>query len=431
MRPSACTRRSTDPLVAPIIPAENWSSGETSSQQHGRPRCLPTLSGNLCGRFCLRLPHGIYASSTKRNAHLPIPFGMVARERHAGRYPAGPNLPNDFLGALGWADVKRKIPMRPEHEFRIGSITKMFTGLTGAQLEREGLLKTDSVITNYLAKSITDRIANGDRITVKHLLQHRSGIYDFDDNPRWILRYAVLDRRGGWPPTRHLKYVYNKPSRFPPGKRYEYSNSNFILLGLIIDQVTGHSHSIEIRKRFLDPLQLTNTYYELNEPARGERAHGYERLPCFSLDTYDWTPITGGSMGLVSTVSVLAAFVRDVGNRMRLKGSRALAFPAYAEVWDVVWQVADHKTTPLSVASAFFDDVGTSVFFGHAGAVPGYLCFAWRDPKRGITIVWFGSSTLGRDRNASGRFERILEQALFDLTLEQPHCERENSGHAK
>ena len=337
----------------------------------------------------------------------------------------------NFLGALGWADVKRKIPMRPEHEFRIGSITKMFTGLTVVQLEREGLLKTDSVITNYLPKSITDHIANSDRITVRHLLQHGSGIYDFLDNPRWILRYAVLDRRGDWPPSRHLKYVYNKPPRFPSGKRYEYSNSNFILLGLIIDQVTGHSHSIEIRKRFLDPLQLTNTYYELSEPARGERAHGYERLPCFSLDTYDWTPITGGSMGLVSTVSDLAVFVRDVGNRTRPKASRDSAFPAYGDDWGVVWQRAGHNTTPLSVASAFSDDDGRSVFFGHAGAVPGYLCFAWRDPKRGITIVWFGSSTLGRDRNASGRFERILEQALFDLTLEQPHGEREDSGHAK
>ena len=159
----------------------------------------------------------------------------------------------NFLGALGWADVKRKIPIRPEHEFRIGSITKMFTGLTVLQLERDGLLKTDSVITNYLPKSITDPIANSDRITVKHLLQHGSGIYDFLDNPRWILRYAVLDRRGDWPPSRHLKYVY----------------------------------------------------------------------------------------------------------------------------------------------------------------------------------VWFGSSTLGRDRSASGRFERILEQALFDLTLERPHGEREDSGHAK
>jgi len=332
----------------------------------------------------------------------------------------------NFLGAVGWADVKRKIPMRSDHGFRIGSITKMFMGLTVVQLERTGLLKTDSVITNYLPKSITDHIANSARITVRQLLQHRSGIYEFMDN-RWVLRYALLDRRGNWPPLRHLKYAYDKPAEFPAGKRYEYSNSNFILLGLIIDQVTGHSHSIEIRKRFLDPLQLTNTYYELNEPARGERAHGYERLPVFSLDTYGWTPITGGSMGLVSTVSDLAVFVRDVGNRMRPNGNPA----PYGDDWGVMWQRADHSTTHLSVASTILDHNESSVFFGHAGAVPGYLSFAWRDPKNDITIVWFGSSTLGRDSSASGRFERLLGQALFDLALEQTHGEREDSGHAK
>jgi len=103
----------------------------------------------------------------------------------------------NFLGTLGWADVKRKIPMRSEHEFRIGSITKMFTGLTVLQLERDGLLKTDSVITNYLPKSITDPIANSDRITVKHLLQHGSGL-PFPWRPRFLMtmtRQYFSDRR--------------------------------------------------------------------------------------------------------------------------------------------------------------------------------------------------------------------------------------------
>jgi len=112
------------------------------------------------------------------------------------------NSPNEFPWCARMADVKRKNSMRPEHEFRIGSITKMFTGANVLQLERDGLLKTDSVITNYLPKSITRSYANSDRITVRQLLQHGSGIYDFLDNPRWILRYAVLDRRGDWPPSR-------------------------------------------------------------------------------------------------------------------------------------------------------------------------------------------------------------------------------------
>ncbi|HEY3235315.1 MAG TPA: serine hydrolase domain-containing protein, partial [Polyangiaceae bacterium] len=187
---------------------------------------------------------------------------------------------------------------------------------------------------------------------------------------------------------------------------------------------------VEIRKRFLDPLQLTNTYYELNEPARGELAHGYERLAWFSLDTYDWTPITGGSMGMVSTVSDLAAFIRIVGNRIQLSGSKNSEFPAYGDDWGVTWQRADHNANPLSVASAFFEHDGTSIFWGHGGAVPGYLSFAWRDPKNDITIVWFGSSTLGRDRSASGRFVRVLERALFDLALEQTGGDLENSSRA-
>src|SRR6266498_3734270 len=74
----------------------------------------------------------------------------------------------NYLGAVGWADVKREIPMRPDHAFRIGSVNKMFTGLTVGQLEKDGLLDAGAVITNYLPRSVTDHIANSDQITVRH-----------------------------------------------------------------------------------------------------------------------------------------------------------------------------------------------------------------------------------------------------------------------
>jgi len=172
----------------------------------------------------------------------------------------------------------------------------MFTGLTIAELEQAGFLKTEAVITNYLPRSVTDHIRNSDQITVRQLLQQRSGIPDFSETLSWTVRYAILDRRGEWPPLRHLKYAYGKKPSFPPGESYEYSNSNFMLLGLIIEQVTGRPHAAEIRKRFLDPLQLAHTWCEGDESARGERVHGYEPLGLgYSLDTYDWTPITGGA----------------------------------------------------------------------------------------------------------------------------------------
>jgi D-alanyl-D-alanine carboxypeptidase len=315
----------------------------------------------------------------------------------------------NFLGAVGWADVKQKIPMQPDNEFRIGSITKMFVGATAAKLQKDGLLNTDLVITNYLPKSITDHIANSDRITVRELLSMQSGIYNYTENPWWIFRYGFLDRRGCWPPLRHLEYAYDKPAKFPPGKGWEYSNSNFTLLGLIIEKITGHSLSVEIRKQILDPLQLTNTYYELDEPARGERAHGYERVLGCSLDTYDWTPIVGGSAGLVSTVSDLAVFVRNIAGTNSLSTVSRFSVPGYD--WGIMWRsTSAGNKAPLSEAP---------VFFGHEGAEPGYFCFAWHDPKDDITLVWFGSSmlaTVGRD---NWRFEQPLEEALFKLAIEQ------------
>jgi len=198
----------------------------------------------------------------------------------------------NFLGAVGMADVKRKTPMRPDAEFRIGSITKMFVGITAAKLLRDGLLDTDLVITNYLPRSITDHIANSDRITVRELLRMQSGIYNCTVNPWWELHFYVLDRHGNWPPLRHLKYAYEQPASFQPGKGWEYSNSNFILLGLIIEKITGHPLAVEIRHQILDPLELANTYYELNEPARGKLAHGYEKLFGFRTDVTGWMPIS-------------------------------------------------------------------------------------------------------------------------------------------
>lgn len=338
----------------------------------------------------------------------------------------------NFLGAAGYADVKKKIPMRVDDEFRIASITKMFVGVTAARLQRNGLLDTDSPITNYLPGSITDHIANSDHITVRQLLRMQSGIYNFSDSRRWMLSFYLLHRHGNWPPLRYLKFAYDKPAGFPPGKGWQYSNSNFILLGLIIEEVTGHSLPVELHRQILDPLQLTNTYYELSGQTRGELAHGYENFLGHQMDVTGWTPFTGGNAGLVSTVPDLAVAVRaicgtnsfldeptrqllrnEVRPESKYAGSRDPAYPVLGYDWGINWRRAvDDNETPVSVAP---------VFFGHEGAVPGSLCVAWFDPKDDITIVWFGSSMGGIPFNEKriGKFQNEMGQALLELAVEQ------------
>jgi D-alanyl-D-alanine carboxypeptidase len=333
----------------------------------------------------------------------------------------------NYVGSIGWADKKRKIPMRPDHEFRIGSVTKTFTGIVAAQLHTEGRLNTDLVMTNYLPASVSSHIGNSDRITVRQMSRHTSGIYNFNDSVAYMFRRGLLNRRGAWPPLRELNYALGKPARFPPGEGWEYSNSNFLLLGLMIDRVTGHHHSMEIRKRILDPLLLTNTYYELSEPARGELAHGYEKYLGFSEDTTDWTPVVGGNSGLVSTVSDLATFVRavtgtnsflDEATRKLLKSQFRKGntdrpwFPVSGYDFGINHARRVEKDAPLSVAP---------VFFGHAGGLSGYLCFAWHEPEHDITIVFFGSSNLvdALHWRRNFEFEHLLEKELFELAVEQ------------
>ena len=160
-----------------------------------------------------------------------------------------------YLGSVGLADVARGLPMRPDHAFRIGSITKTFVGVVAAQMQAEGRLDTEKSVTSYLPASITSRIPNSDLITVHQLLRHESGIYNYDNSLLYALDRWLIFPRAEWPPLRMLEYSLDEHAVFPPGEQFSYSNPNYILTALIIDRITGHHHSQEIRGRILDPLR--------------------------------------------------------------------------------------------------------------------------------------------------------------------------------
>jgi CubicO group peptidase (beta-lactamase class C family) len=341
----------------------------------------------------------------------------------------------NFLSSIGYADLKRKAPMRPDHAFRIGSVTKTFTGMVVAQMETEGLLDTEKPITNYLPASITSRIANSDRITVRQLGQHTSGLPP-NNNYYWFRR-LLWNRRGEWSASREIEYLYGKSPRFEPGKGWEYSNYNFLLLGMIIDQVTGHHHSAEIHRRLIEPLRLENTYYELFESPRGELSHGYEKLLGFRTDTFAWTPVVGGNSGIVSTVTDLETFVRAVTgtNQFPVPATRKLLRnkpnpKSFDRPWhptfgyDFGVNSAHHGGISEKELEALKRDPNLSpsapVFFGHAGTVPGYLCFAWHEPEKDITVVFFGSSGQldAIHMRRPLEFQHRLEKALFELAVE-------------
>lgn len=332
----------------------------------------------------------------------------------------------DYLGVIGSADPSRDTPMTPDRAFRIGSISKMFVGIVAAQLVAEGKLDVNAPLTRLLPPSITDHIANAGQITLMQLLRHMSGIYDYEQNVGWQLRRLLFNPRGHYSADEALSYAYNKPAQFAPGTHWAYSNTNYLLVGLIVDQAVGHHHSIEVRKRILDPLGMTHTYYDGFEPPVGERAHGFDWVPWWR-DTTDWSPPIAGPGAMVSTAGDTAKFVRAVvrndgfltpATRKVLRGipwPGPEPVPAYYPVTGyycgISWTTFEDKENNRTIH-----------FFGHDGAFPGYFSFAYHEPQRDITIVYLGNSTLfGRDHSLgpdNGFFDHLKDK-LMELSLAQ------------
>ena len=186
----------------------------------------------------------------------PPPVKRVARELRSGAKSV-----IVFVSAGDKEYVATGGARRPtgDQRFRVGSVTKTFTATIVLKLVEEGALRLNSTLEDH----VPGVIPRGDEITIRQLLQHRSGLADIGEYP------SSLERALRSPSTRpidSLRFAGSKPLLFAPGSQGRYANTNYIALGLVIEKVTGHSYAQELEKRILEPLGLDNT--ELAETRR-------------------------------------------------------------------------------------------------------------------------------------------------------------------
>lgn len=167
--------------------------------------------------------------------------------------------------ATGLADVGALRKLQAGDRFRVGSVTKTFVATVVLQLAAEGRLALDDPVGRRLPRLLPD----GDRITIRDLLAHRSGLPDVADDP------AVLDgSRSAWSPRRLVALAARQPRTAAPGGAFRYSSTNYLLLGLIVERVTGRSLASELARRIIGPLHLTGTTFSPG-PVMGAHVHGY------------------------------------------------------------------------------------------------------------------------------------------------------------
>ena len=185
--------------------------------------------------------------------------GMIVYVDQAGEPPA-------FYTA-GWKNRDNKIPAEPDSLFKIASISKLYTAVAITKMASEQMLSLDDNLIRYLPE-LEGRIENSEKITLKMMVQHKSGIPNFTDKAA----YWENEPENG---KRALDFALDLPASFEPGNGYEYSNTNYLLLRNIMDKVLGYSHHEYIKQNILLPLQLNNTYFSLSEVNMDDVMSGY------------------------------------------------------------------------------------------------------------------------------------------------------------
>ena len=161
--------------------------------------------------------------------------------------------------ASGYADTAAKIRMTPEARLLQGSVGKTYVAAVALQLVHEGKIALDENVAAYLgAEPWYARLANGRDVTVRQLMNHTSGIVRYEFKPEFT-RDLTASPAKVWQPEELIAYLLDTPAPFAPGQGWEYSDSNYILLGMIIERVTGNSYYAEMERRLLRPLDLRNT----------------------------------------------------------------------------------------------------------------------------------------------------------------------------
>jgi D-alanyl-D-alanine carboxypeptidase len=221
-----------------------------------------------------------------------------------------------FLGSAGVANSESHNPMQVYHTMPTASAGKPMIGLLAAILADDNLLNLDDTLDTWLSEDILSQIPNGSEMTLRQLLNHTSGIFNYVDNDDY-LNLLIAEPDKVKTDIDFLPFGLNQPAYFKPGEGSKYSNTGYLLAGLIMDQVLGMHHSIALRERILVPLGMDATYYRGIEKDRGDFISGYHTFDDHGT-TYDTKSylenVSQASSPMVSSVEDMAVFLKSAVN---------------------------------------------------------------------------------------------------------------------
>ncbi|MFJ7207127.1 serine hydrolase domain-containing protein [Streptomyces sp. NPDC098789] len=276
-----------------------------------------------------------------------------------------------YVKSFGVADKVTGEPMRGDLRVRIGSETKTFTVTALLQLVDQGKVGLDDPIATFVPD-----VPNGDRITLRELAGMRSGLFNYTLDPGMIKAFEG-DPAQSFEPQQLLDYSFKHPVQFAPGAKFEYSNTNLVLLGLVVEKVTGRPLHDVIAQDVLEPAGLHDTLFPTDSRLPDPHAHGYTDQTASGKieDATDWNPSWAWAAG------AMISDLQDLRSWARVLATGTLLTPAT--------QAERLKTTPMDIPGAGY---GLGIFdvqgwIGHNGSLPGYETLTVYLPPAQATMV--------------------------------------------
>lgn len=351
------------------------------------------------------LPSGATHNTAARDpVHTALEHTMTVDAWPAGLVAVRDSNEKTNTYASGVMELGSPTRVQADSQIRIGSNTKTFTAAIVMQLVGEDAIALDGTVETYLPGVIQHPEVTGQDITIRQLLQHTSGLPDMDGDIgdhllEWQHRYIS--------PRAALDLALAHPVTNAPGARFEYSNSNYILAGLIIEAVTGRPLAEEIDRRIVHPLGLKDTYFpdQGEQVIRGDHPHSYLPLGDSPVDFTEFDPSWGYAAGaMVSTTEDLTAFYSavatgDVVADAQLEEMRK-TIPA-----ESLWEGAAYGLGLIS-----FDLSCGVTAWGHGGDVPGTVSrvAATEDGRAAAIAVTQNATSVEADARLRGLIDTAI-----------------------
>lgn len=346
--------------------------------------------------FAAQLVAGVPAGETRLAAEIDKVMGAVYKPGEPGAAiivrRGGRTL---FRKGYGLANLEHGIKVEPDMVFRLGSVTKQFTAVAVLMLAQQGKLSLKDEIGKYFP----DFPTGGRRVTIEHLLTHTSGITSYTDLAEWL---PLL--RNDMTPEEIIAMSKDKPFEFAPGERWKYNNSGYIMLGAIIEKVSGRSYEDFVRENIFVPLGMTHSYYDHAERIIPRRVSGYDK------DEQGFANASYLSMTQPYSAGSLASSVDD----MALWNDAIFSYKLLKKEW------LDRAFTPYKLTG------GESTGYGygwriaelrghrslaHSGGINGFTSHVLALPDDAIYVALLTNSTI-ESRQPKPLAIRIAEMVL-------------------